>query len=86
MADLHFLLKLAHILGAAVLFGTGLGIAFFFWMGGRSGDDRAALFAAKARCREPISPKSHKLLMTVSTNDANVGRSAILRGNARDQL
>ncbi len=31
-----------------VLFGTGLGIAFFFWMGGRSGDERVALFAARA--------------------------------------
>jgi uncharacterized membrane protein len=42
------LVKTLHILSATVLFGTGLGIAFFFWMGGRSGDDRAALFAARA--------------------------------------
>jgi uncharacterized membrane protein len=29
----HFLfLKWLHILGAAVLFGTGLGIAFNFWL------------------------------------------------------
>jgi uncharacterized membrane protein len=29
------LLKLLHILGAAILFGTGLGIAFFMWFGCR---------------------------------------------------
>ena len=46
--EAYSLLKTIHIISAAVLFGTGLGIAFFFWMGGRSGDDRAALFAAKA--------------------------------------
>jgi uncharacterized membrane protein len=42
------IVKTLHILSATVLFGTGLGIAFFFWMGGRAGDDRAALFAARA--------------------------------------
>ena len=46
--EAYSLLKTVHIISATVLFGTGLGIAFFFWMGGRSGDDRAALFAAKA--------------------------------------
>jgi uncharacterized membrane protein len=30
------MLKTAHILGAAVLFGTGIGIAFFCWFGYRS--------------------------------------------------
>ncbi|MEA2929770.1 MAG: hypothetical protein QOG38_2198 [Hyphomicrobiales bacterium] len=36
MTDLQFALKLAHILGAAVLFGTGLGIAFFMLMAHRT--------------------------------------------------
>ena len=45
--ELYPLVKTIHILSATVLFGTGLGIAFFFWMGGRSADDRAALFAAR---------------------------------------
>jgi len=31
----YLLLKLVHILGAAVLFGTGMGIAFFMWFGCR---------------------------------------------------
>jgi len=47
MTDLIFALKLIHILGAAVLFGTGLGIAFFMWMAHRTGD--TATVAATAR-------------------------------------
>jgi uncharacterized membrane protein len=31
----YLLIKLLHIFGAAVLFGTGLGIAFFMWFGCR---------------------------------------------------
>lgn len=31
--DAHTLWKLIHVLSAAVLFGTGLGIAFFAWFG-----------------------------------------------------
>ena len=45
--DAYFFFKTLHIVSATVLFGTGLGIAFFFWAGGRSGDDRAALFVAR---------------------------------------
>ena len=41
MIDLPFVLKLIHLLGATVLFGTGLGIAFFMWMAVRSGDPKA---------------------------------------------
>ena len=38
MSDLYLALKLVHILGATVLFGTGLGIAFFMFMAHRTGD------------------------------------------------
>ena len=38
MTDLILALRLVHILGASVLFGTGLGIAFFMWMANRAGD------------------------------------------------
>ena len=41
------ILKLIHMLGAAVLFGTGLGIAFFMYMAHRSRDP--ATIAATAR-------------------------------------
>lgn len=40
------LIKTLHILSATVLFGTGLGIAFFFWSA-RQNDDAAKLFAAR---------------------------------------
>jgi len=40
MIDLPSVLKLIHLLGATVLFGTGLGIAFFMWMAVRSGDPK----------------------------------------------
>jgi uncharacterized membrane protein len=47
MTDLQFALKLAHIIGAAVLFGTGLGIAFFMLMAHRT--HNAVVIAATAR-------------------------------------
>jgi uncharacterized membrane protein len=43
----YFLLKFAHVIGAAVLLGTGAGIAFFMLMAHRTGD--AAAVAATAR-------------------------------------
>lgn len=46
MTDLILALKLVHVLGASVLFGTGLGIAFFMWMANRAGDP--AVIAATA--------------------------------------
>ncbi|RJF88831.1 DUF2269 domain-containing protein [Oleomonas cavernae] len=36
--DLYTLVKLAHVIGATVLFGTGVGIAFFMLMAHRTGD------------------------------------------------
>jgi uncharacterized membrane protein len=47
MMDLYVILKLAHVIGACVLFGTGLGIAFFMWMANRTADP--AVIAATAR-------------------------------------
>ena len=67
----YLLLKLLHILGAAVLFGTGLGIAFFMWFGCREALRRGhidllrgilrrtviadALFTATAAVLQPLS-------------------------------
>ncbi len=39
--NLYLLIKWVHILSATILFGTGIGIAFFKWMTDRSGDVRA---------------------------------------------
>jgi uncharacterized membrane protein len=38
MPDTYLMLKVLHILGSTVLFGTGIGTAFHFWMANRSGD------------------------------------------------
>jgi uncharacterized membrane protein len=46
MMDAYTLLKVAHVIGAAVLFGTGAGIAFFMLMAHRTRD--AALVAHTA--------------------------------------
>lgn len=35
-ANLYFTLKAIHIIGAMLLFGTGLGIAYFMWMAHRT--------------------------------------------------
>ena len=48
--DGYLLIKTVHILSATVLFGTGLGTAFFFWSA-RGGDDAARLFAARTTVR-----------------------------------
>ena len=48
--DGYLLIKALHILSATVLFGTGLGIAFFFWSSRRS-DNHARLFAARTTVR-----------------------------------
>jgi uncharacterized membrane protein len=58
----YVLLKYVHVIGAAVLLGTGAGIAFFMLLAHRTGD--AAVIAAVARMvvlptsfsrREPLS-------------------------------
>jgi uncharacterized membrane protein len=45
--DLYIIVKLTHVIGACVLFGTGLGIAFFMWMADRTTDP--AVIAGTAR-------------------------------------
>ncbi len=47
MASFDLALKFVHVLGVAVLFGTGLGIAFFMWMAHRSGDVAAIAHTAR---------------------------------------
>lgn len=42
----YFALKTLHIVSAALLFGTGLGTAFFMWFAHRTGDVRAIAAAA----------------------------------------
>ena len=49
-ADIYFLVKTLHVVSATILFGTGLGTAFFFWSS-RKADDAARLFAARTTVR-----------------------------------
>ena len=44
---LYFLLKFVHIIGAAVLLGTGAGIAFFMLLANRSGNTAAVAAVAR---------------------------------------
>ena len=43
----YFILKYLHILSSTILFGTGLGIAFFKWMTDRSDDIRSIRIVAE---------------------------------------
>ena len=73
MIELQFALKLIHVFGAAVLFGTGLGIAFFMWMAHRSRDALMVahtarlvviadlLFTANAVIAQPVSGGAARL-------------------------
>jgi uncharacterized membrane protein len=47
MFEIYVWLKLLHILGAAILFGTGIGIAFFMLMAHRSRDVAAIAHTAR---------------------------------------
>jgi uncharacterized membrane protein len=67
MSDLYLAVKLLHILGATVLLGTGLGIAFFMFMAHRTGHPATiahtarvvviadALFTAGAVVLQPLT-------------------------------
>jgi uncharacterized membrane protein len=48
MAELYVPLKWLHIVGATVLFGTGLGSAFHFWHALRGGNAEALAASARA--------------------------------------
>lgn len=47
MSSTYLWIKLAHVISATVLFGTGLGTAFQMWMAHRGGDPRAVAAVAR---------------------------------------
>ena len=47
MINGYFALKFIHVVSSTILFGTGLGIAFFMWMAHRTGDARAIAQTAR---------------------------------------
>ena len=48
MIEHYVLLKWLHVVGAAILFGTGLGTAFHFWITTRTGNVAAIAAAARS--------------------------------------
>src|SRR5579864_4654923 len=80
--SLYLLLKVAHILGATALLGTGAGIAFFMLMAHRTGDARLiahtagvvviadALFTATAVVLQPLTGAALALLSGYRRTDA----------------
>lgn len=45
--DMYAIVKTAHILSGTILFGTGLGTAFFFWRAHAPGDEAGRLMAVR---------------------------------------
>ncbi len=84
------LIKLLHVIGATVLFGTGAGIAFFMLMAHRTGDARLiahtagivvvadTLFTATAVLAQPITGAALALMAGYPILKGWVGLSLIL--------
>jgi uncharacterized membrane protein len=90
MIDLQLTLKLIHVLGATVLFGTGMGIAFFMWMAHLTGDPAHvaktarvvviadALFTATAAIVQPVTGLALVYLVGYSLWDSWIVLSIVL--------
>ena len=90
--DVYTLLKALHIVGATVLFGTGVGIAFFMLMAHRTHDPAFVaetagvvvvadmLFTASAGVLQPLTGAALAKLDGVSLLDGWAGLSLILYG------
>ncbi len=84
------LLKLAHVIGACVLFGTGLGIAFFMLMAHRTADPATVastarivvvadtLFTATAVVLQPLTGAALAALMGYSLREPWIVASLVL--------
>jgi uncharacterized membrane protein len=68
-------------LSATVLFGTGLGIAFFFWSA-RRGDDQARLFAARATVRADFIFTLPAVILQPITGAALIAKGGFDAGQA----
>ena len=90
MSSLYLVLKLIHILSATVLFGTGLGIAFFMYMANRSGEPAAiahtarvvviadALFTATAVVVQPLTGWAMAAMVGYSTYHVGTFHRSVL--------
>lgn len=68
-------------MSATVLFGTGLGIAFFFWSA-RRGDDQARLFAARATVRADFIFTLPAVILQPITGAALIAKGGLDAGQA----
>ena len=88
--DAYTLLKVAHVVGAAVLLGTGVGIAFFMLMAHRTRDVALvahtagivvladAVFTATAVVVQPVTGAALALLSAVPLLSGWIGLSLVL--------
>ena len=65
--------KWLHLLGAAVLFGTGLGIAFFAWFGYRRGMEQGDLGLIRGVLRLTVTADSVFTATAAAAQAATVG-------------
>lgn len=89
---LFLLLKLLHVIGATVLFGTGAGIAFFMLMAHRTGDARFiaqtagvvvvadTLFTATAVVLQPITGAALAVMAGYPLTQGWIALSLVLYG------
>ena len=73
MSDAYVLLKTVHILSSTLLFGTGLGTAFFMWFTHRSGQLPAIAFISS----------SERWSMSTMTTRSETGRRRALAASIR---
>ena len=90
MIDAYLALKLLHVIGAAVLFGTGVGIAFFMLMAHRTQDPALiahtagvvvvadAVFTATAVVVQPVTGAALAHLAGYSLSDGWIWLSLVL--------
>src|SRR5712691_7315890 len=90
MSDIYLILKLIHVIGSAVLFGTGLGIAFFMWMAHCTRNPAAiahtarvvviadALFTATAVVVQPVTGFTMMALVGFTTHHFWIAASLAL--------
>ncbi len=88
--SLYLLLKTLHVIGAAVLLGTGAGIAFFMLMAHRTGDARLiahtagvvvladAVFTASAVILQPLTGAALARLVGYPLLEGWIGASLVL--------
>ena len=74
--DAYELIKTLHVVSSTILFGAGLGTAFFFWSS-RNADDAAKLFAARTTVRADLLFTLPAMLVQPLTGAWMIARAGI---------